>query len=125
MELPDNGFDSYFLTVFGRPESASACECERSGDANLAQSLHLLNSREIQDKLSSDASRVHALASEAARPHEARIRELYLRVFSREPAADELAIATEYINGHQDDLGRAYEDLVWVLVNTKEFMFNH
>ena len=45
VELPDNGFDSYFLTVFGRPEATSACECERSGEANLAQSLHLLNSR--------------------------------------------------------------------------------
>ena len=46
--LPDSGFDSYFLTVFGRPESSSACECERSGEANLAQSLHMLNSSEIQ-----------------------------------------------------------------------------
>ena len=29
----------------------SACECERSSEANLAQSLHLLNSSEIQGKL--------------------------------------------------------------------------
>ena len=29
VQLPDNGFNSYFLTVFGRPESSSACECER------------------------------------------------------------------------------------------------
>ena len=51
VQLPDNGFNSYFLTVFGRPEAASACECERSSEANLAQSLHLLNSSEIQGKL--------------------------------------------------------------------------
>ncbi len=52
-QLPDNFFNtsSYFLTVFGRPDSASACECERSGEASLAQSLHLLNAREIQDML--------------------------------------------------------------------------
>jgi hypothetical protein len=52
--LPDNSFNAsaYFLQVFGRPESASACECERSQDASLAQSLHLLNSKDIQTKIS-------------------------------------------------------------------------
>src|SRR4029079_15695961 len=51
VQLPDSGFASYFLTVFGKPENASACECERSSEANLAQSLHLLNSSEVQGKL--------------------------------------------------------------------------
>ena len=44
-------FASYFLDVFGQPGSATACECERSQEANLAQSLHLLNSAEVQGKL--------------------------------------------------------------------------
>ena len=38
VQLPDSGFNSDFLTVFGRPEGSSACECERSNDANLSQS---------------------------------------------------------------------------------------
>src|SRR5262249_31660666 len=50
--LPDEGFASYFLDVFGRPQRISACECERVNEANLAQALHLLNSQEVQDKLS-------------------------------------------------------------------------
>ena len=41
---------NYFLTVFGRPDSSSSCECERSGDPSLAQSLHLLNAKDIQDR---------------------------------------------------------------------------
>jgi len=55
MQLPDNGFNAstYFLTVFGRPEASTSCECERSQDASLAQSLHLLNSKDVQDKLTS------------------------------------------------------------------------
>ncbi len=44
VQLPDNQSDSYFLSVFGRPDGASACECERNGDANLAQALLLMNS---------------------------------------------------------------------------------
>ena len=71
--MPDNGFDSYFLTVFGRPEAPSACECERSGEANLAQCLHLLNSRAIQSKLTTGNGRAAQWAAEAARPPSAKI----------------------------------------------------
>src|SRR5262245_28637632 len=51
VQLPDNAFDSYFLTVFGRPDASSACECERSSDVSLAQVLHLMNSLEILTKI--------------------------------------------------------------------------
>jgi hypothetical protein len=56
VSLPDNNFTSYFLDVFGKPDSTTACECERSQEATLAQSLHLLNSKEMQAKLSSDSA---------------------------------------------------------------------
>lgn len=121
--LPDNAFNSYFLTVFGRPEASSACECERSSDANLAQSLHLLNSQEIQQKVS--GPRASQLAGDKARSHEDRIRELYLVAFSREPEPEEVAIAMEHVKKHEDDAKRAYEDIIWALINTKEFLFNH
>src|SRR3954453_23580730 len=70
VQLPDNLFDSYFLSVFGRPDSASACECERSSDASLAQCLHLFNSTELLSKVSGQrASRL----SKDKRPHEQRL----------------------------------------------------
>lgn len=124
-QLPDNGFNSYFLTVFGRPESSSACECERSSEANLAQSLHLLNSAEIQGKLTAGNARASTLATDAARPAAAKIRDLYLLAFSREPTAEETAIAVAHIEKNAQDAKRAYEDIVWALINTKEFLFNH
>jgi hypothetical protein len=123
-QLPDNGFNSYFLTVFGRPESSSACECERSSEANLAQSLHLLNSAEIQGKLTAGDGRAALLASDAQRQHQEKIRELYLLSFSREPLEEELSIALAYIE-KTGDAKRAFEDIVWALINTKEFLFNH
>ncbi|MBM3997874.1 MAG: DUF1549 domain-containing protein, partial [Planctomycetes bacterium] len=55
--LPDEAFQSYFLDVFGRPQRISACECERVSEANLAQALHLLNSQEIQNKLTAGNAR--------------------------------------------------------------------
>jgi hypothetical protein len=122
VQLPDNAFDSYFLTVFGRPESASACECERTGDANLAQHLLLLNSKEIQGKLGSGRS--VRLAGDS-REHLTKITELYRTALSRDPDPEEIAIATAHIDKNPKDLRAAYEDVIWALINTKEFLFNH
>src|SRR4051812_14597799 len=87
VQLPDNSFNanSYFLTVFGRPDSSSSCECERSQDASLAQSLHLLNSKDVQDKLTSKTGRAAALAKDTQREDALKVRELYDTVYSREP----------------------------------------
>ncbi|MEC8304012.1 MAG: DUF1549 and DUF1553 domain-containing protein [Planctomycetota bacterium] len=123
--LPDNGFGSYFLTVFGRPESSSACECERTGDANLAQSLHLLNSGEIQGKLTAGQGRASQLATNQDVDHVEKIRQLYLVAFSRYPDQEEMNIALQHIDRFKEDPKRAYEDICWALLNTKEFMFNH
>ena len=137
VQLPDNSFNAanYFLQVFGRPEASSACECERSGDASLAQSLHLINAKDVQDKLASAEGAAARLASDDKRADDAKVEELYLRAFSRKPAAEELAAAKAYVEKkvagrakEQDEKAArkvAYEDLIWVLVNTKEFSFNH
>src|SRR5205814_2194758 len=62
--LPDESFASYFLDVYGRPQRISACECERVSEANLAQALHLLNSDEIQGKLSRADARADLMAKD-------------------------------------------------------------
>jgi hypothetical protein len=125
MQLADASNATYFLQVFGQPKGDTACECERSMDANLAQSLHLLNGREIQEKIGREGARTARLATDAARPDDERIRELYRWVFSREPNAEELEVAIAYLKKHADNVRRGYEDVVWALINTKEFQFNH
>jgi Protein of unknown function (DUF1553) len=125
IQLPDATVAPYFLKVFGQPQGDSACECERSQEANLAQSLHLLNSSEVQNKVSSGSGRAAKLANEKDRPNEEKIRELYRWVYSRDPESDELGIALAHIEKHKDNPKVAYEDIVWALVNTKEFLFNH
>ncbi len=124
VQLPDEGANNYFLNVFGSPQSDTACECERSQEANLAQSLHLLNSSEVQGKLSSDSGRAAALAAKEDVPHADRIAELYGWVYSRGPIEEELAVAMAHIE-KTENKRQAYEDILWALVNTKEFLFNH
>ncbi|MBX9679565.1 MAG: DUF1549 and DUF1553 domain-containing protein [Gemmataceae bacterium] len=154
--LPDNQFESYFLSVFGRPDSASPCECERSNDATLAQVLYMFNSEELRERiggkramqpmakdpketkktkavnkggtrgptLAQGGGRLQKLLKDS-RTHEERIRELYLAAFSRPPQADEVRASLAYLDARKDDVASAYEDILWALVNTKEFLFNH
>jgi hypothetical protein len=152
VQLPDNQFESYFLSAFGRPDSASACECERSGDASLAQALHLFNSEELLEKISGRRAaapstpggdpkgkkqppkpaatsgpiggRLKELLADK-RPDAEKVRDLYLVALSREPTAEESAALLGHIARKKDDVAGAYEDILWALVNTKEFLFNH
>ena len=125
LQLADASNATYFLQVFGQPKGDTACECERSMDANLAQSLHLLNGREIQDKIARDGARTARFAAETERTSDDRVKELYRWVFAREPNTEELAVATGYIKSHEANISGGYEDIVWALINTKEFQFNH
>jgi len=125
VQLVDTTTVPYFLKVFGQPKADTACECERSGEANLAQSLHLLNSSEVQQKISSNTGRAFKLSVEKKRTHEERIKELYRWFYSREPDAREMKIALAQIAKNAKNPRPAYEDIVWALVNTKEFLFNH
>ena len=71
------------------------------------------------------------------RSDEDRITELYLRALSRNPAPNELKLALGHLKKKRDQSTadpekfpaaqaekEAFEDLVWVMINTKEFMFN-
>jgi hypothetical protein len=123
IELLDESSATYFLTVFGKPQRESACECERVGQANLAQSLHLLNSNEIQGKISG-GSRIAAWMNDKEKSDSDRMTELFLTCYARTPTADEMELALKHIEAKKDKKKEAYEDLMWVLINTKEFLFN-
>jgi hypothetical protein len=127
VQLPDNGFENYFLSVFGKPRNESACECERSSEATLAQTLHMLNSREVQSKLNDGTGRAALLAADKDRSDEQKLGEMYLAVYARLPAPDELKYSLEYLSRDEfkDKKTAAYEDILWALINAKEFLFNH
>jgi hypothetical protein len=125
MQLPDPTVGPYFLKVFGQPQAETACECERSQEANLAQSLHLLNSSEVQGKISSETGRAALLAKDVSRSDEEKVQELYRWVYSRNADSDEARIALAHLAKHEQDKKIGWEDLIWALVNTKEFLFNH
>lgn len=120
--LPDESYQSYFLDVFGRPQRLSSCECERVSEANLAQVLHLLNSEDVQTKLSRTGGRADVMAKDA-RPDAEKVEELFLWAVGHKPSQKQLDLAIEHLrNAKSKKLG--YEDVVWALLNSKEFYFN-
>ena len=120
--LPDESFMSYFLDVFGRPQRISACECERVTEANLAQALHLLNSQEVQDKLSRPGGRAERMAKDP-RPDAEKVEELFLWAVAHRPTPEQLNLALANIAAHTRNKKVAYENILWALINTKEFIF--
>jgi hypothetical protein len=133
--LPDNSYNqsTYFLSVFGRPDSSSACECERTQEASLAQSLHLLNAADIQTQLARGNGRADMLTKDT-RPDDDKITDLYHIALSRDPNTNEVKFARSHLekktSGKTGDVAfkakkEAFEDVLWALLNTKEFLFNH
>lgn len=122
VQLPDNGFNNYFLQVFGKPEAESACECERNVEANLAQSLHLLNSSDVQGRLQNGNGTPAVLARDQERSIEDKISEIYLRAFSRKPTPDELQVLGNHLE-RETNPQLAWEDIFWAVLNAKEFQF--
>lgn len=122
VQLPDNGFNNYFLQVFGKPEAESACECERSPEANLSQSLHLLNSNDVQGRLQSGQGRAARFAREKDRSAEAKVTELYVAALGRRPTDAEVQFITARLPDYQNPQ-QAWEDVIWALLNAREFQF--
>jgi hypothetical protein len=123
IDLPDENVPNSFLDAFGRPARTTACECERSDDPALRQALELVNSPEINRKLSAPGGYVEALAA-SQEPWERNVRDIFLRAFARPPEPEELRVAVDFL-ASQPDRREAYRSLLWSLLATNEFMFNH
>ncbi len=118
--------DSRTMDAFGRPNSSSDCPCERNLKPSIGQALHLMNSEVLQGKLSSreTASRVQRLAASTL-PPSAVVSELYLACYGRLPDEEESCVATAAFTGDPAGRRQAIEDILWALLNSAEFVFNH
>ncbi len=111
--------DSMFLDTFGRPNENQDPPCERTSDSTVTQSLHLMNSREIDGRVRSDEGRAARLAAGEASATEI-VDELYLAIFSRYPNEETRNYAVDLVESAADRR-TAIEDLMWALMNSPEF----
>jgi hypothetical protein len=125
IQVPDPGLDSYFLSVFGRSERVTACACERSGDVTLPQLLHLQNSDSLTARIRAPEGRLQQLLAGNATDAEI-ISELFQAALCRQPREDERAAITAQLTAAvTTERADVFQDLFWVLLNTREFAFQH
>jgi hypothetical protein len=123
IQLPDSRVKSFFLDTFGRPGRQIVCECERTSQPNIAQALHLLNGDFLNKKINAPSGRLEALIK-VKKEVPAIIEELYLVTLSRLPRPEELQRAQQWVR-EAGNSREGLQDVLWVLLNSREFVFNH
>jgi mono/diheme cytochrome c family protein len=115
---------SQFLEAFSRPNPSTDPPCERELKTSVVQSLHMMNSKALQEKLARTDGRVKRLVDSKLSPEEI-VGELYLAALCRAPTPSELSIARAAYEGKGATRQTATEDVLWALLNSPEFVFNH
>jgi hypothetical protein len=123
IQLPDGEVNHPFLKTFGQPARELACECERESDGNLAQALQLINGPTVNEKVRSASNRLGTLLA-AKTSDEQILTDLFFAALARAPFDDEKAIALGHV-AKGSDKRKAWEDVLWAVLNTREFLFRH
>jgi hypothetical protein len=123
--LADGEYQHPFLTAFGRPARAMACECEREADTTLSQALHLGGGRSFDAQLRHKNGRIAKLLNQK-KSNPAIVDELFLATLGRHPtAAERLASLSRIPDDTSEERRRAMENLLHALLNHPEFVFQH
>ena len=123
IQVWDNRMPSYFFRIFGRPVRFSVCECERGSEPSIAQALHLMNSPEIADKIRNRKGAARALADSTKTPTEI-VDDLFLTALARFPTDKERKLMIDTFMQEGVDRRTAVEDVLWALLNMKDFIYN-
>jgi hypothetical protein len=123
IELSDTELPALSLDTFGRPARTTPCECDRGTAPSMSQALELFNGETLQGKLKNPEGTL-ALLLKSGKPDAAVIEELFLTALARRPTQKELADTLKVVAG-SPSRDEAMQDVLWALINSKEFMFNH
>jgi hypothetical protein len=125
VQLPGARMGGDFLKVFGKPDRLLTCECERSEATTLAQAFQLINGQAVRRALEADDNRIGRLLQAGTQEAEI-VDELFLAILSRPPSAAERdGFLAHVARADVDGRRKAWEDVAWALINSKEFLLRH
>ena len=108
-----------FLRAFGQPRRETPCVCERVNEPAIDQVLHLLNGGQVLPQITHGAGQYDAIADNSAL-----VDELYLSILSRFPRETERQPILAHLQ-KSSSRRLALEDVLWALLNTREFLVAH
>jgi Protein of unknown function (DUF1553)/Protein of unknown function (DUF1549)/Bacterial Ig-like domain (group 2) len=121
-QLPDANVENAFLHLFGKPQRMDACECERDNGSNMLQALHFINGKSILGRVRNPGARPALLLAQKL-TDELLVTEIYLWSISRNPNAKEMGVGLEYLKLFgEKERPAAAQDLMWALLNSREFL---
>jgi hypothetical protein len=115
-----DGMGERFLKTFGKPDRLLTCECERNDDPGLLQAFQMITG-DLQNAMIRDPDNRIGKLFAAGTPDRAMLDELYLSALCREPTDAERKKLLAYV-ASAADRRTAWEDVLWALVNSKEFL---
>jgi len=123
-QLPDATVQSPFLNLFGKPQRMEACECERDNGSNMLQALHFINGSSILSRVQNPSARPAQWVSQKL-PDDQLVGEVFLWTLARNPTADEHKVGLEFLQSYGEKRAEAVQDLMWALLNSKDFLLVH
>lgn len=128
IDLPDAEYPNYFLNTFAKPRRVSVCECERMPDENLSQALHTLNGDILTNKIAAPKGRISELLKAKTENDDMEnaqvVEKIYLSALNRYPTSEEQSAVEEFLKTYPSEK-ECFEDLLWALINSKDFLFVH
>ena len=117
-----NQFDQ-FLEVFGKPPRLLTTEAERSCECNMGQAFQMLSGPTLTGLLAQKENRLTRLLA-AGRSNREIVEEIFWAALTRTPAKEEWETISMGLEAARDRRAEL-EDVLWGLLNSKEFAFNH
>ncbi len=106
-----------FAALFGFDPSTP----QQDTTGTIPQALFMMNSELVNNRIRSDRNTRLGQILRRFDDNTIAVSELYLQVLVREPSEKELKISVEYIR-QVNDRQEAFEDLMWSLLNSSEFL---
>jgi len=101
-----------------------ACECERDNGPNMLQALNFSNGKSILSRVQNPGARPALLLRQKI-TDEKLVTEMYLWSIARQPTPKELEVGLQFLKSAGDKRAEAAQDLMWALLNSKDFLLVH
>ena len=118
---------THAMKVFGKPDRSINCDCERVNEPTLLQAIFQQNDPLVRMRLADSGWIIEIEeAEEDKKPLDKRklIDETWLRTVGRTANEQEQSRALKHL-AESPSLAEGVSDLLWALLNTKEFLLNH